>query len=139
MAATRKALNKKVKGFTLTEILLVLAIIGILILLALPNQGTIIAKAKAKEAQLQLNSLFTMQKSYFYERSRYSNSLDEIGFEQQKLTTEGGNANYRIEIVDFSNTGYVARATSVVDFDADGTYNVWEIDQEKNLKEVTKD
>jgi len=27
----------------------------------------------------------------------------------------------------------------VVDFDGDGEYNVWEIDQDKNLKETVKD
>ena len=27
----------------------------------------------------------------------------------------------------------------VVDFNANGTYNVWQIDQDKNLKEVTPD
>jgi type IV pilus assembly protein PilE len=65
--------------------------------------------------------------------------FEEIGFVQEKLTTEGGQANYRIEIVEFSPNAYTARAVSVVDFDNDGTFNVWEIDQDKNLKEIVKD
>lgn len=32
-----------------------------------------------------------------------------------------------------------AIATAVVDFDGDGIYNVWEINQDKELKEITKD
>ena len=80
-------LSKQLPGWTLTEILIVLAIIGILVLLVLPNQTAVISKAKAKEAQLQLNALYTMELSYFYERSKYSNSFEEIGFVKEKLTT----------------------------------------------------
>ena len=79
--------------------LVVLVIIGILVLIALPNLMPLISKAKAMEAQQQLAFVHTLQKSYFYTYSRYSDSLDEIGFEQQPLVTEEGNANYRIEIV----------------------------------------
>lgn len=35
--------------------------------------------------------------------------------------------------------GFRATATAVVDFDGDGTYNVWEINQDKELKETVKD
>ena len=35
--------------------------------------------------------------------------------------------------------GFVGKATAVVDFDGDGQFNVWEIDQDKSLREVTKD
>lgn len=49
------------------------------------------------------------------------------------------NANYRIEIVEAGETGFKAQAISVVDFDKDGQFNVWEIDQDKKLKEVVKD
>jgi type IV pilus assembly protein PilE len=65
--------------------------------------------------------------------------LDDLGFEQEKLTKDGGNANYLIEVVETSGSAFKARATSVVDFDSDGTFNVWEIDENKKLTEVTKD
>jgi len=83
--------------------------------------------------------LFTLEKNYFFMYSRYTDSFEELGFEQEKLSGQGGKANYRIEIISVSATAFKARASAVVDFDADGTFNVWEIDQEKDLKEVTKD
>jgi type IV pilus assembly protein PilE len=138
--ATR-LINKKVSAFTLTELLVVLVIIGILVLLALPNLMPLISKAKSTEAKIQMEHLHTLEKTYFYEHSKYSTDLGVLGFEQEKLATEAenGKANYRIEVISASQNAYLARATAVVDFDGDGVFNVWEIDQDKNLREVTKD
>jgi type IV pilus assembly protein PilE len=133
--------QKKVSAYTLTEILVVLVIIGILVLLALPNLLPLITKAKSIEAKTMLGHVQALEQSYFYEHSKYSKDLNEIGFLQEKLVTDGqaGRANYRIEIVTATNTGFTARATAVVDFNGNGTFNVWEIDQDKTLKEVTPD
>ena len=142
MVAIRLILNsKKINAFTLTEVLVVLVIIGILVLLALPNLMPLITKAKSTEAKIQLEHLYTLEKTFFYEKSKYTNDLNSIGFLQEELVSqsENGKANYRIDIVEAGPTMFLARATSVVDFDADGTFNVWEIDQNKNLREVVQD
>ncbi len=132
-------LEKKLKAFSLAELLVVLVIIGILVLIALPNLMPLISKAKSTEAQQQLTFLHSLQKNNFYTYSRYSSSLDELGFEQVKTVTDGGQANYLIEIVEASENGFRATATSVVDFDRDGVFNVWEINQDKELRETVKD
>lgn len=126
-------------AFSLPELLVVLVIIGILVLIAMPNLMPLISRAKATEAQQQLVFVHSLQKSNFYTYSKYSESLTELGFEQSKLVTDGGTANYRIEISEVSESGFKVTATAVVDFDGDGTFNVWEINQDKELVETVKD
>jgi type IV pilus assembly protein PilE len=117
----------------------VLVIIGILVLLALPRLMPLISKTKSTEAQLQLKHLHTLQQSYYFLHSRYSDDFQKIGFEHEKLVTDDGPANYRIEITEAGFEGFRARATAVVDFDRDGVFNVWEIDQDNNLIEIQPD
>lgn len=127
-------------GFTLTELLIALVIVGILVLIAYPNLMPLISGAKSTEAKLQLEHVHNLEKSYYYMYSKYSPTLEEIGFEHEKLTSEeGGRANYKIEIVSATNSTFKAIATAIVDFDGDGNINVWEIDEKKSLKEVTRD
>jgi prepilin-type N-terminal cleavage/methylation domain len=135
----RGIIKKRLAAFSLVELLVVLAIIGILVLLALPNLMPIISKAKSTEAKLQLGQIHMLEKNYFYEHSKYCVDLQELGFEQEKLVTDNGKANYIIKIVQADEKSFKATATAVVDFDGDGTFNEWEIDQDKNLKENQKD
>jgi type IV pilus assembly protein PilE len=129
----------KLKAFTLTEVLVVLVIIGILVLLALPNLMPLISKTKSTEAQLQLEHVYNLEKNYFYMHSTYSADLNELGFEQETLTTNNGNANYHVEISSSNNNSFVAKATAITDFDGDGIFDVWRIDQNKDLIEEVKD
>ena len=131
--------KNRVRAFSLPELLVVLVIIGILVLVALPNLMPLISRAKTVEAQQQLAYLHSLEKSYFYTYSKYSSSLDEIGFEQSTLVNDGGQANYVIEIVEATEHGFRATATSITDFDGDGIFNVWEIDERKELRETVKD
>ncbi|RTY91791.1 type IV pilin protein [Flavobacterium sp. GT3R68] len=128
-----------VKAYSLTEILIVLCIIGILLLMVLPNQTSVISQAKAIEAQAMLNQVYGLEKSHFYRHSKYSNNLEELGFEQELTVEEGGQAVYKIEILDASNESFTARATAASDLDGDGSFNTWEIDSKKMLTEVTKE
>jgi type IV pilus assembly protein PilE len=131
--------EKKIAAFNLQEMLVVLVIIGILILIALPNLLPLISKAKSIEAQTQLKHVYNLERSYFYMYSKYNTNFNEIGFEAPKNINENGNSNYSYEIISSTNNSFKARATAVTDFDGDGIFNVWEIDQNQNLKEITKD
>jgi len=117
-------------GFSLTELLVVIVVIGILVLLALPKFSSVVSKAKETEAKIMLNHLHTLQQAYYFENDTYTTDLMHLGFEQQRLITDGGTARYKIEILKANATGYEAQATAIVDFDKDGTLNVWKITHE---------
>src|SRR6056297_2721781 len=82
------------EGFSLTELLVVLVIIGVLVMLAIPIYDGITTRAKITEAKLMLNQVHTLQESYHMQYDRYSDDLSSIGFQQETLITEEGRARY---------------------------------------------
>lgn len=130
---------RTLSAFNLQEMLLVLAIIGILLLIALPNFLPLIAQTKAQEAKIQLKTISNMQTQYRYLNSKYALDFNEINYEAPKTVEQGGTANYAYEILEASLSDFKARATAVVDFDGDGVYNVWEINQDGTPKQIVKD
>lgn len=126
-------------GFSLTELLVVLVIIGVLVaLLALPRFTSIMTKAKTTEARLILRQVHSLQQAYYFEHNRYSSDLDEIGFEQSTLQSDGGTAYYKIDL-ELVEGDFRAIATSSIDFDRDGTLNVWEVGPDGVITETVKD
>jgi len=134
-----KIVSQKIPAFNLQELLVVLVIIGILLLLALPNLMPLISKTKSLEAQTQLKHISNLEKQYFFMYSKYNADFNAIDFEIPKTVQQNGNANYSYEIIETSNTNFKARATAITDFDGDGIFNVWEIDQNDTPKEIIKD
>ncbi|MBI1806242.1 MAG: prepilin-type N-terminal cleavage/methylation domain-containing protein [Ignavibacteria bacterium] len=137
-----KTLHKKFAlqlGFSLTELMVVLVIIGVLVLLALPKLLPIVTKAKTTEAKLMLKQVYTLEQSYKFEHDHYTTALSEIGFEQEKLISQGGQARYKIEVASAEEKSFVATATSTVDFNSNGAYNVWTVDETGAIKEKVPD
>ena len=135
----KKSNKKKLKAYSLSEILVVLAIIGIIILLVMPSQTSVISQAKSLEAQNMLAHLHGLQKNYFYRYSKYANNFEDLGFVQEKTIEENGQAVYLITIEEATNNSFLAKARSLADFDGDGIFNEWQIDENRRLKEIVKD
>lgn len=130
---------KRLDAFSLAEILIVLAIMGILIMLVVPNQTGIATRTKSMEAQQELRMLHNLEYAHFLQFSKYNMDLNALNYLPHKMVTEGGTANYRITIVEASVTGFKGRAEAVVDFNGDGKMNIWEIDQNGQPKEIQVD
>jgi len=76
-------------GFTLTEILVVVLIMGILASLALPMMLKTVEKAKTAEVVANLNLIRAAEKSYFLEYSTYADTLDALSIEDPNDETSG--------------------------------------------------
>ena len=69
------------QGFTLIELMIVVAIIGILAAIAIPNFMTYQAKARQSEAKVNLGGVFTTATSYFAENNTFSTATgDTLGY-----------------------------------------------------------
>ena len=127
-------------GMTLTELLVVLAILGILLLLSFPVLKPIFARTHAIEAKTNLRHLAKLEDTYFMQRFSFSDHFQALGYEHAKLVSqEDGTAHYRIEIVKADRENYLARATAITDFDGDGAFNTWEIDKSGIPRELVPD
>ncbi|NMH85972.1 type IV pilin protein [Flavivirga algicola] len=127
------------KAYSMSEILIVLCIIGILIYLVVPNQTSVVTSAKSIEAQNMLSMIHGLEKSHFYRHSKYTADFDELGFEETLTIDKGGQAVYKIQVTEASLNSFKATATALQDFDGDGVFNTWEIDQDRKLREIVKD
>lgn len=119
------------KGFTLIELMIVVAIIGILAAIAIPNFLNYQCKAKQSEAKQSLGTIAKTQEAWLSENDQYCSTLDSLGF-----AAKGDNIRYSYSIEDADEDTYTAQA------EADGTIktgqvDLWQIDEGLNLEMVS--
>lgn len=69
------------RGFTLVELLIVVAIIGVLSTIAVPAYRRMVQKAKQVEAKLNLAGLYQVESAFFAEIGAYGNHITAMGFD----------------------------------------------------------
>ena len=120
----KRILNNK-KGFTLIELMIVVAIIGILSAVAIPNFINFRYKAKSAEAKANLGAIRTCEEAYMAENETYYACAEtpsaDCGSSKQAWTTDdGGEEDFRyIGFAPTTPVYYQYQVAAVTDITAD--------------------
>lgn len=81
---------KKNKGFTLLELLIAIAVIGIISSIAYPSYIDNISRANRSEAQRELLRLASLQEQYFIDHREYTADMTKLGIAVDPYITDSG-------------------------------------------------
>jgi prepilin-type N-terminal cleavage/methylation domain-containing protein len=137
-------------GFSLIELMVVVAIIAFLAMIAVPNFNRFLAKAKRAEAYMNLSSIYAAEKAYYAEHGKYSDVLHGeggIGWKPEGKTyyTYGfagvdgrnhfvgklGASGSQLQGSHANKNGFVAVAAG--DIDGDSDVDVLTVDENNNI------
>jgi prepilin-type N-terminal cleavage/methylation domain-containing protein len=120
----KKKETSAVAGFTLLELVVVVAIIGILAMVTLPNLTKLSHKSRRAEAYRILHSAAIAQTAYFTLEGFYAPTFDQLGFEIEggtridATTIQGPYYTYTLTTMTMNgvpNANYRATATGDID------------------------
>ena len=118
-------MKKLAKGFTLIELMIVVAIIGILAAIAIPNFVKFQCRSKQSEAKGNLKSIYVAEEAYRADQSTYSTNQLSIGFVTK------GTPRYTYNINAANTTSF--QATAGGSTGTDMASEVWSLNQENAI------
>lgn len=103
------------KGFTLIELMITVAILGVLSAIAIPAYNGYITTAKMSEAHNNLAAIRLAQEEFFLENNRYFAGADADAIKTDSdnlwIVTKGSDANPNFDYAVTLSSGWTATAT----------------------------
>ena len=107
-------------GFTLLEVMTVVAIVGLLSSIAIPNYTKSVARARRTEATVALGNLWIAEKAYYAEHNAYG-TFDDVQFAMltriSPTVTKGDRYTFQIS-QPWGPQSFYCMATGDIDGDA---------------------
>jgi type IV pilus assembly protein PilE len=128
-------------GFTLIELMIVVAVVAILAAIALPAYTNQIRKSKRTDAKTSLLDLASRQERYFTTNNAYTSTSTNLGYSGSYPVSipSATTFNYGIDVTAASATAYTATATPNGDQtnDSCGTFQIDQLGVQSNSSNTT--
>ena len=92
--------QKRTSGFTLIEVTIVVAILGIVAAIAVPSYLAHVQKTRRTDATVLLSEAAGEQFRFYSEFNKYADDLSELGYSDATMTTEQGFYTVSVESAD---------------------------------------
>ena len=129
------------RGFTLIELMIVVAIIGILAAIAIPNFIKFQCRSKQSEAKGNVKAIYTAEESYRAEQDKYIecnttqcgvNGTSPIGF-----NPKGNKVRYHYDVTTATSVVFLSKAIVNGTFTGELNSDKWTIDQANTTVNVS--
>ena len=102
----------KLRGFTLIELMITIAIVALLSAIALPSYNNYVRKAKRMDAKIALLDMASRQERFFSTNNTYTKLATNLGYTALPASVPGsGTATYEIKVSEASASAYNLLAT----------------------------
>lgn len=99
---------RTVKGFTLIELMIAVAVVAILAAIAYPSYQDQVRKSRRTEGQAMLLETASKQERFYTENNSYATNMTALGYQNNNQGTENG--WYQVSVTAADATGYTLQA-----------------------------
>jgi type IV pilus assembly protein PilE len=121
----------KNRGFTLIEVMIVVAIIGVLSAIALPAYQSYILKSRRADAKNAVLDMASRQERFFSMNNKYSGTAADLGYAVlPSAVNSSGSSYYDLTVTTSTGpAGFVAKATPTGSQQRDAECYAFQVDQ----------